>query len=120
MFYHPWQAPPTHTAALGTQPLAAWADRILKGEGCHPATCKAGGAREGTRTPTPLLASGPKPGASTNFATLAVLAALPGGGRPRCSLPDMKAKKAAGSARLCPHACRSCRRQSAVQRGCGL
>jgi hypothetical protein len=29
------------------------------------------GAREGTRTPTPLLASGPKPGASTNFATLA-------------------------------------------------
>lgn len=29
------------------------------------------GAREGTRTPTPLRASGPKPGASTNFATLA-------------------------------------------------
>lgn len=29
------------------------------------------GAREGTRTPIPLLASGPKPGASTNFATLA-------------------------------------------------
>lgn len=29
------------------------------------------GAREGTRTPTPSLASGPKPGASTNFATLA-------------------------------------------------
>jgi hypothetical protein len=29
------------------------------------------GARGGTRTPTPLLASGPKPGASTNFATRA-------------------------------------------------
>ena len=29
------------------------------------------GAKGGTRTPTPLLASGPKPGASTNFATLA-------------------------------------------------
>ena len=29
------------------------------------------GARGGTRTPTPLLASGPKPGASTNFATFA-------------------------------------------------
>ncbi len=29
------------------------------------------GARRGTRTPTPLLASGPKPGASTNFAILA-------------------------------------------------
>ena len=29
------------------------------------------GAREGTRTPTPVKASGPKPGASTNFATLA-------------------------------------------------
>src|SRR3954447_1288738 len=31
------------------------------------------GARGGTRTPTPLLASGPKPGASTNFATRACL-----------------------------------------------
>jgi hypothetical protein len=30
------------------------------------------GARGGTRTPTPLPASGPKPGASTNFATCAV------------------------------------------------
>src|SRR5690606_35365979 len=29
------------------------------------------GARGGTRTPTPLLASGSKPGASTNFATRA-------------------------------------------------
>src|SRR6185369_13910441 len=29
------------------------------------------GARGGTRTPTPSLASGPKPGASTNFATRA-------------------------------------------------
>src|SRR5207237_1288209 len=29
------------------------------------------GARRGTRTPTPSLASGPKPGASTNFATRA-------------------------------------------------
>ena len=29
------------------------------------------GAREGTRTPTPVRAPGPKPGASTNFATLA-------------------------------------------------
>ena len=29
------------------------------------------GARGGTRTPTPLPASGPKPGASTNFATRA-------------------------------------------------
>ena len=29
------------------------------------------GARKGTRTPTPLRASGPKPGASTNFAILA-------------------------------------------------
>ena len=32
---------------------------------------KNAGARGGTRTPTPLLASGPKPGASTNFATRA-------------------------------------------------
>src|SRR5215217_7177014 len=32
---------------------------------------KIAGARGGTRTPTPLLASGPKPGASTNFATRA-------------------------------------------------
>ena len=30
------------------------------------------GARGGTRTPTPVRASGPKPGASTNFATRAV------------------------------------------------
>ncbi len=40
------------------------------------------GARGGTRTPTPLLASGPKPGASTNFATRADLdAGQPGAGR---------------------------------------
>lgn len=38
----------------------------------NPHVCSFVGAREGTRTPTPLLASGPKPGASTNFATLAV------------------------------------------------
>jgi hypothetical protein len=37
----------------------------------HPAIHKNSGARGGTRTPTPLLASGPKPGASTNFATRA-------------------------------------------------
>jgi hypothetical protein len=30
------------------------------------------GAREGTRTPISFLTSGPKPGASTNFATLAI------------------------------------------------
>jgi hypothetical protein len=35
------------------------------------------GARRGTRTPTPLLASGPKPGASTNFAILAGFCAEP-------------------------------------------
>ena len=33
------------------------------------------GARRGTRTPTPFLASGPKPGASTNFAILARISA---------------------------------------------
>ena len=44
------------------------------------------GARGGTRTPTPLLASGPKPGASTNFATRAVfLNAMPSAPSDCCS-----------------------------------
>ena len=37
----------------------------------HASDSERFGARGGTRTPTPLLASGPKPGASTNFAILA-------------------------------------------------
>ncbi len=37
----------------------------------HASDSERFGARGGTRTPTPLLASGPKPGASTNFATRA-------------------------------------------------
>ena len=37
----------------------------------HASESERFGARGGTRTPTPLLASGPKPGASTNFAILA-------------------------------------------------
>ena len=42
-------------------------------QGCqhHRAIRQVVGARGGTRTPTPVKASGPKPGASTNFATLA-------------------------------------------------
>src|SRR5215208_6762625 len=44
---------------------------------------KVSGARGGTRTRTPLLASGPKPGASTNFATRACLNGKAGGqGKP--------------------------------------
>ena len=47
---------------------------------------KCAGARGGTRTPTPLQASGPKPGASTNFATRAGVKGrgfYAGGGRVR-------------------------------------
>ena len=87
---------------LGYQRKAAWqacaGENVTRRPQEDPG--KSGGAREGTRTPTPLLASGPKPGASTNFATLAVLAAA--GRWPRCSLAPWraKAKKAAGTARL--------------------
>ncbi|SOZ26632.1 hypothetical protein CBM2608_A90044 [Cupriavidus taiwanensis] len=106
MFYHLRRAANADVIAR-TQPIAAWpseVDRNPWGEGCQPATWKAGGAREGTRTPTPLLASGPKPGASTNFATLAVLAALPGRAA-ALLVAGQESKKAAGIARLRPLCC---------------
>ncbi|SOZ16055.1 hypothetical protein CBM2609_A70459 [Cupriavidus taiwanensis] len=93
--------------------------KVFWGGGCQPATWKAGGAREGTRTPTPLLASGPKPGASTNFATLAVLAALPGRAAAMLVAGD-ESKKGGWKCPPLPSSCRICRRQPAVQRGCGL
>jgi hypothetical protein len=57
---------------------------------------KVSGARGGTRTRTPLLASGPKPGASTNFATRAELKIK--GGWP--GLPAIRKIKAGGQETL--------------------
>ncbi|KAG1266415.1 hypothetical protein G6F65_014059 [Rhizopus arrhizus] len=70
------------------------------------------GAKEGTRTPTPVTASGPKPGASTNFATFAkgqarycslLVKILRHDSAPRCFTP-LPVRKTAGVAGFRQHA----------------
>ncbi len=75
----------TVSARLESTMAGATAQKTLSAYECS------GGARGGTRTPTPLLASGPKPGASTNFATRALKKRGEASRPPqlRSSLPDL-------------------------------